>query len=73
MPKQGLGLRCVTGGGGAAAQAGGPIVVAGSERFRDNLQDFTCVGARRPRAGLTGQRPLVPLSERAHLVGQFWR
>ena len=55
---------------GSVLEAGGPIVVAGSEHFRDNLQDFTCVGARRPRAGLTGQRPLVPLGERAYFVGQ---
>jgi hypothetical protein len=38
-----------TNGIGSVLEAGGPIVVAGSEHFRDNLQDFTCVGAPHPQ------------------------
>jgi transcriptional regulator of acetoin/glycerol metabolism len=34
-----------TNGIGSVLESSGPVMIAGAEHFRDNLQDFTCVGA----------------------------
>jgi transcriptional regulator of acetoin/glycerol metabolism len=34
-----------TNGIGSVLESAGPVMIAGAEHYRDNLQDFTCVGA----------------------------